>query len=247
MTELAILVPVLGRPHRVKPLLDSIEATTPRPYNVYFVCDSDDHAEQQAVADDPRAARPILCVSGSYAEKINAAGEHTDEPLLFLGADDLTFHPGWLQAATAKLTPGIGVVGTQDLCNPRVKRGEHATHFLVTREYAELGQIDGEPGLLCQVYRHNCTDDELIAAAKKRGAYAFAAESIVEHHHPMAGTAPMDPTYEKGTGSLRLDRRLFRRREHLWATVVTVLTLVPAAAALAISALSLWATFSWSA
>lgn len=218
MTELAILVPVLGRPHRVKPLLDSIEATTPRPYNVHFVCDPADKDEQRAIVDDGRAAAPVLCVSGNYAAKINAGVEHTEEPLLFLGADDLTFRPGWLQAASAKLTAGIGVVGTQDLCNPRVKRGEHATHFLVTRDYAERGQIDGEPGLLCEVYRHNFTDDELIATAKARGAYAFAPDSVVEHHHPMAGTAPMDGTYEKGTGSLRLDRRLFRRREHLWAT-----------------------------
>ena len=34
----------------------------------------------------------------------------TDEPLIFQGADDLRFYPGWLEAAKAKLAPGIGVV-----------------------------------------------------------------------------------------------------------------------------------------
>ena len=35
-----------------------------------------------------------------------------------------------------------GVVGTNDLSSKRVMAGTHATHALITREYAELGTID---------------------------------------------------------------------------------------------------------
>lgn len=221
MTEgVAILTPVLGRPQNVRPLLDSIAAVTPDPWRVCFICDVDDLTEIRAVHEaleaDP-AHVALTPLSGKYAQKINAGVKMTAEPLLFLGADDLHFHPGWLEAATARLAEGFHVVGTQDHCNPRTIRGEHATHFLVTREYAERGQLDGQPGLLCEVYAHNSVDDELIATATRRGAYAFAGDSIVEHRHPMAGTAEMDPTYEKAVRAIPRDRRAFRRRKRIWA------------------------------
>jgi hypothetical protein len=47
----AILVPVLNRPHRVKPRHESIDTTTPEPYRVVFICDPGDVVERQAVAE----------------------------------------------------------------------------------------------------------------------------------------------------------------------------------------------------
>jgi len=140
----------------------------------------------------------------------------TDEPLLFFGADDLHFHPGWLDAARAEFRPGIGVVGTQDLCNRRVLRGEHATHFLVTREYAELPLIDGGRGPLCEEYPHEFVDDELVGTARHRGAWAFAAGSVVEHLHPDAGKAPSDELYAAQAERMRRGRPIFNKRRALW-------------------------------
>lgn len=105
---IAILVPVLGRPHRVQPLLDSIAAATPEPYRVLFICDPHDELERAEVAKASTRSTPARRISGTvyggnYAAKINRGVELTDEPLLFLGADDLNFHPGWLEVATAKL------------------------------------------------------------------------------------------------------------------------------------------------
>jgi glycosyltransferase involved in cell wall biosynthesis len=212
--SLAILVPVLRRPHRVRPLLDSIAAATPEPYRVLFICDPDDAAEIAAIEE---AQGKLIICAGNYAAKINMAVDLTTEPLIFLGADDLHFHEGWLGAAKAKLGPGIGVVGTNDLCSKRVMRGEHSTHSLVTREYVERGTID-EPGkLLHEGYLHEFVDDELVATAKHRGAYVHAHGSIVEHLHPMAGKAPMDELYERQRSRMRFGRRLFRLREPLWS------------------------------
>lgn len=210
--SLVILVPVLRRPQNVRPLMDSIRRSTPDSYRTLFIADPDDEAELEALRDE---GADFTTVTGGYAKKINRGVEITTEPLIFLGADDLRFHKGWLQAATARLTEGIGVVGTNDLGNKRVMRGEHATHSLVTRAYAELGTIDG-PGLLHEGYHHWKVDDELVATAKHRGAWAFARDSFVEHRHPYWGKAETDEVYAKGESHSRRDIRLFHRRRALW-------------------------------
>lgn len=214
---LVVLVPVLDRPHRVAPLVASVRATVPEA-RVLFVTDPGDDAEVAAI-EELMPADPLVFAlecGGRYAAKVNAAVRATEEPLLFLGADDLDFKPGWFEAATAKLTEGIGLVGTNDLGNARVMRGEHATHFLMTRAYAELPTIDGANGPLCEQYEHNCVDDELIGTARKRGAYAHAADSHVEHLHPFWRKAAIDDTYRKGQRRFDRDRRLREKRRRLW-------------------------------
>lgn len=222
MSDLAILVPVLGRPHRVTQLLDAVERATPD-CRVLFLADVGDSAEIDAIKAEQRSLRRPFsvdladCPDGSnYAAKINRGVRLTTEPYVFTGADDLDFKPGWFEAALAAIQPGIGLIGTQDLCNARVIAGEHATHFLVTREYAELPCIDGSPGPLCEEYPHEFVDDELIGTARKRSAYAFAADSIVEHLHPDVGKAPSDPLYAAQRDRMRRGRPIFNRRKPLW-------------------------------
>jgi hypothetical protein len=149
--------------------------------------------------------------------KINAGVRATRAPLLMFGADDLAFHPGWLPAAQRLMSPTVGVVGTQDLCNPRVIRGEHATHCLVARWYTRLGSIDNPRQVLHEGYVHEFVDDEFVATARHRGAFAFAHDSIVEHLHPDAGKAPMDDLYAARRPRMRAGRDVFRHRQHLWA------------------------------
>lgn len=212
-----IVVPVLDRPHRVGPLLESIEAATPEPHRVLFACTAGMDAELAAVRDAGADYFAIPHQRGDYARKINhAISAESDEPLIFCAADDLHFHEGWLPAATAKLTEEVGVVGTNDLGNRRVMKGRHATHSLVTRDYAEQGLIDGRPGLLCEMYWHEYVDDELVATAKHRNAWSFAADSIVEHLHPDWGKAPMDDSYAQQKERMRVGFRTYQRRSRLW-------------------------------
>lgn len=212
MSELAILVPVLRRPHRVEPLLKAFRATTP-PARLLFICDPDDADEIAAIE---REGAEFITLAGNYAEKIRAGVEATTESLLFLGADDLQPEPGWLKRAKAHLTEKTQVVGVNDMCSERVKAGNHATHFLLTREYALRPLPDGRPGPLCDLYDHSYVDDELVGTARRRGAIAFATDSIVRHLHPDNGTAEWDETYAKGRAMIRQDRRLFRERRSLW-------------------------------
>lgn len=215
MGELAILVPVLGRPHRVKPHLDSIERCTPDA-RVVFIADPDDGEEIAAIQRE-RQGRPftveILLSAGSYARKINRGVMRTTEPLIFFGADDLEFLPRWFEEAKRWLRSGVEVVGVNDLLNRR--RPFKATHFLVTREYADCPTIDGERGPLCELYAHNFVDDEFVAVAKKRRAYVYAEGVKVKHHHPMGG-AEDDETYRRGRSTFQHDRRIFKRRMKLW-------------------------------
>lgn len=214
--QLVVLVPMLGRAHRVVPLLESIRATCEA--RVLFLVSPGDVTVHAAV---DRAGCERLTVaklpSGDYARKINAGYRHTTEELLFLAADDLLFHSGWFEAALAHLGPGIGVVGTNDLGSPRVMRGEHATHSLVTRSYVDqFGTVD-EPGLvLHEGYPHEYVDDELVGTAKHRGAWAFAVESHVEHLHPNWGKARSDALYAQQRSRMRAGAALYQQRRRMW-------------------------------
>lgn len=218
--SVAILVPVLGRPHRVEPLVESIESATSPPFRVVFATSPGDQAEVAAI-DAVGAGRPWVGsveVDGNYATKINAAIALTDDPLLFTGADDLDFHPGWLEAALRRLGPTAAVVGTQDLCNPAVLAGEHATHFLVTREYVDLfGTIDERDKLLHESYPHEWVDNELIETARYRRLYEFAPDSVVEHLHPIGGKAPPDSLYDAREARTDEGRPIFEARRRLWS------------------------------
>lgn len=216
--DVVVLVPMLGRAHRVRPLLESLHASTDQA-RLLFVCHHGDSEVMAAVmasgADHMLLNRAPV---GDYARKVNAAYRATTEPLIFLGASDLFFHPGWLEAARAELRPGIGVVGTNDLGNPRVIAGTHSTHSLVTRVYADrYGTIDGPGQILCEAYPHEYVDDELVGTAKHRGAWAFAYEARVEHLHPnWHPEVPMDEVYRGQQRRMAVGRRIFNRRRHRW-------------------------------
>jgi hypothetical protein len=215
--DLAILVPMLGRPHHVVPLLTSIDATVPGA-RVLFLCTPGD---RDVISEIDAAGRERVLVpripDGDYARKINLGYRQTTEPLLFTGASDLNFCPRWFEAARARLEPGIGVVGTNDLGSPRVKAGKHSTHSLVTREYADVhGLIDKPGAILHEGYHHFYVDDELVATARHRGAWAMASSSRVEHLHPYWNKAPRDKTYNLGCQKSQQDQAKFEARRHLW-------------------------------
>jgi hypothetical protein len=217
MSRLAILVPMLGRPDRVRPLLDSIRATAPTARVLFITTPTDsDVIDAIDAAGEERIDIDYL-PAGDYARKINAGYRHTTEPLLFTGAIDLKFHPGWFEACERRLGPPIGVVGTNDLTNKRTMTGRHSTHSLVTRDYADrCGTIDRAGEILHEGYPHEFVDDELVATARHRRAWAHAADAFVEHLHPMAGKAPMDALYAQQPARMEAGRAVFRRRQRLW-------------------------------
>ncbi len=218
----AILVPTYRRAARVAPLLAGIREATGPAHAVYFVVEGHD-AESLAAVREAGGGLIVNPGQPSYASCINAAYRATTEPFLFVGADDLEFTRGWLEAALDTMAdPRVGVVGTADRETPT---DDHATHYLVRRRYIEeQGGCMDRRDLVLYPYAHNYADCEIVCTAKARDAYAFCAGSLVLHHHPgwaHDGTVrrdhPLfDATYAKGNRCLDEDRRLFTERARLW-------------------------------
>ena len=187
------LVPVLGRAQAIKPLVDSIKASTRTPWSVLFLCTP---ADSEAIAACFEQSMRYSNVSqqivpwdagpGDWARKINLGYSLTNEEFILLGATDLRFHPGWDEIALyAAATANAGVIGTNDLGNATVMRGHHSTHPLVRRSYIEVcGTIDEPDKVVHEGYQHQWVDTELCETAKARGEWAFARDSHVEHMHP---------------------------------------------------------------
>jgi hypothetical protein len=217
-----VIVPVLHRPQNVKPFMDSLRASTGLA-TAWFVVEAGDEAEEGEV----RANGGQVLSSPdahTFAEKVNFAYRETSieppswragAPWVLLVGDDVRFRPGWLDhAQDVARRYKADVVGTNDLANPRVARGEHATHPMIRRSYIdEHGASWDGPGVVChEGYHHWHVDDEIVLAAKQRGTFQAALGSQVEHLHPIAGKAEMDDIYQLGEKHAAVDQRLFKRR-----------------------------------
>lgn len=214
--RVAVIVPVLERPQNAEPFMRSLRASTGLA-TCYAICETVDHPSQSAWMK--AGAEVIVGDAHTFAEKVNvgvsvSAKFAPPHPWLFLTGDDVRFHPGWLDHAQAIAGDTHHVVGTNDMGNPRVIAGEHATHLLVRRSYVtEVGASWDGPGVAChEGYRHWFVDDEVVTAAKQRNVWAMALGSRVEHLHPAWGKAEMDDVYELGQKAADEDGRLFRRR-----------------------------------
>ena len=211
MSDLVVLVPVLNRPHRVRPLIESFNASGAPGY-LRFIVHHRDRAEWQALMDADACF--TIGEASSWPEKINLGYRGRVEPWLLLAADDIHFHPGWWEATELLRDAGYGVIGTNDLGNPAVLRGTHTTHALVSRRYIDEkgGTVDGPGTVIHEGYRHWFCDNELVETAKARGQWAFCRESIVEHLHPYYGKAPHDATYALGEKHRHEDAALWAQR-----------------------------------
>lgn len=213
---IAILVPVLGRAHQLEPLLASIDTNTDSEHRTFFICSPGDAAIKTA-----RKTKAVVLIAdwqpgrGDYAKKLKLGYEKSTEPWLFQGATDLVFYPGWdIHALRVAERTGCGVIGTNDLGNPLVKRGRHSTHSLFSRSYIDHwgGTADGSGLIFSEVYDHQWSDSEFIETATRRRQFAFSKRSIVEHLHPHWGKGEMDATYEKAHLHTNDDVKLFMRR-----------------------------------
>lgn len=214
--RVAVIVPVMRRPQAAKPFMDSLRASTGMA-TVYAIVDGDDDETRLAWLD----AGAVVCGTSeseplrTFAKKINHGYQITEEPWLFIVGDDVRFHAGWLDHAMhAANVRGCDVVGTNDLGNPRVLAGEHATHMLIRRSYVDEygGSWDGPSVLAHDKYAHMFVDDEIVAAAKQRHMFTVALSSIVEHMHPVWEKGATDEVYALGRKFAFQDKQRFTKR-----------------------------------
>lgn len=209
--QVDVFIPTLNRPQNIEPLMTSLRASTGLATPWFIIEEGDD----ATLAEVERCGAYWIERSGTFAEKINHAYRQTEAPWLFLAGDDVRFRPGWLDhTQDIARRYAANVIGTNDLANPSVMRGEHATHMLVSRRYVEQhgASFDG-PNIVChEGYRHWFVDNEIVAAAKKRHTFQMAMAAEVEHLHPIVGKAPMDECYELGKQHAAADQHLFEAR-----------------------------------
>lgn len=213
MPDVAIFIPTLGRADRLPQVRQNALSSAPGKLAVYFIIEPTDEPAE-TILRELRA--PYFFNSGkpNYADAINTAYHKTSEPYFFTGADDLDFQPGWLDEAMQCMVSPVRVVGTNDLHNGEVLKGEHATHYLVDRRYIqeESGIADQPDTVLYNGYVHNFTDIEFVGLAKKRGRFAPCLSAVVEHRHWGWGLNPKDTTYAKQDGSWQADSDKFNQR-----------------------------------
>jgi len=216
VAEIDILIPTLGRAHFLPGLIANIEETTPLPHEVIFAVDSGDEATWGARFEGYLA----LEANGTYPMKTNAAYLAGRSPLVLPTADDVVFHPGWLEAALNALSdPSVQVVGTRDL-SPITADGSHVTMPILRRSYVEdPGAAWGETGTVFhEGYHHNYVETETWQLARQRGVARFAPESVIEHRHPDWGTRERDETDARGNAANKqTDLELFEGRRARWA------------------------------
>jgi glycosyltransferase involved in cell wall biosynthesis len=220
----AIIVPVAKRDNSELFLTSLADSLTPRQRELtrlYVMGDRSDSdttiAWLSQVRDIPMMvdSHDYLRTMGSFAEKVNRGFEISDEPWILLVGDDVQFHRGWLdQAMATAAETNAQVVGTNDLGNPVVMAGAHATHMLIRRLYVqELGaSLDG-PGIVChEGYRHWYVDNEIVELARKRDVWAPCLTSHVEHMHPLFGKGRVDDVYVVGQEAAETDKALWLTR-----------------------------------
>lgn len=219
-----VLVPVLNRPAAAAPLVENILSTCPEAYVHFLVSPGDTKQIKALTRIHDQDGRVIISHvpfgpgPGDYARKINWGYEFPcagPGEWIFTGADDLRFHPDWFDHALDRAyRTDASVVGTQDLCNPSVKRGLHSTHSMIARSYIEEqgASWDGPGTVLHEGYDHQCVDNELCRVAMERGEWAFANDSVVEHLHWICGKGQRDQTAEKAFAKGREDIRLYQQR-----------------------------------
>jgi hypothetical protein len=152
---------------------------------------------------------------GRFPVKLNVGYRETSAPWVQFVGDDVRFHPGWLdhQQHVAGLYKAK-VVGSNDLANQRVMRGEHATHWMLSRDYIETSGAswDGPGTLAHEGYKHWFVDDEIVAKAKAEGVFQVALGAVIAHLHPITGLVETDKVYRRNDQHAERDRIHFKKR-----------------------------------
>ncbi len=211
LPPVAILIPTM-RAHLIPTLIDNIADATPSAHEVYWACTED--SECAAVLQ--KCGQKVLIDKGGFwPARINALFKWTSEPFVFIAADDVKFHPGWLEAAFIAMerVQGCGIVSVNDLNNP------YGTLSLISREYIDTfgGTMDRTGPVIHPGYHHNWSETEMRQTAERRGRWTYCAESVVEHMHHDCKKAPYDEVYAIGDRFLQEDVTLFFSRHPLWA------------------------------
>lgn len=170
-------------------------AENPEAIEHWFAVDSDDAESLEKLA----RFRRVECVPGGYSVGAwNTAAAAATGDILVQMSDDFEPPIAWDKMI-------IDALGDPSL--PRVLRVSDGirSDSLITLAIITRAWHDAH-GLFDPAFRNVYSDNDLTARAEKTGAIIDAHEIVFTHHHPIAGKAEWDKTYERGNDLKEYER-----------------------------------------
>ncbi len=213
----AVLLPSLGRPHRLEEVVRNIRRTTPEDHMI-LACVGDPESLEILTGLGVYAFDDTADEDKRYVTRMNKlvkVAAAFNAKTVFFGSDDVIHHHGWLSNALEVMVggDGVSVVVVNDLHNPQ------GTQALVDADYLDHTVFDDPSVAFHPGYMHQFADTEMFLTAAINGECARAMTSIVEHLHPTWGapnSLPNDDTYKKAQSwqVWRHDAALWEERLH---------------------------------
>lgn len=205
---ISVLLPTTGRPDMAEQCVRQLrDTTTGHDIEIIAAVDADETSRDRLT---PLVDR--LLYSDTHRGCSNAWNDalaaSAGDPVVF-AADDLTWEPGWLDAALATLAEfpdGWGLVGFND----GHWREELSTHYLMSRRFI-VEVLGGR--IAWDFYRHSFNDLEVNERAKLAGRYAWCEDAHVYHAHWTFGDRPQDETDARTLGDHAESQRMFNERQ----------------------------------
>jgi hypothetical protein len=208
--NLTVIVPSRGRPHTVPQLAAAFRDTCTAETRLLFAVDEDDPeypAYRDAVgeADAGFPARLVAQPHGTMVSALNrgarllldAAAPDVPDAIGFMGDDHRPRTHGWDTAYLDALSALPGIVYGNDL----IQGADLCSQFAVTTGIVRrLGHM--APSVLIHLYM----DNYWLLLGRKAGCITYLPEVIVEHLHPVGGTAEWDDGYRRVNAPLMYAR-----------------------------------------
>lgn len=188
MTNISIIVPLLGRPLGLERLMRSVKALN---------LPEDVTVETIAIQDEPRMGVPIRLKQGVQV----SAGEY-----IVYAANDMEFTPDCLMNALRTAEQGYDLIAfnTGEIYPDE---GNICEHFMIKRSF--IPKIGGE--IFDTEMQHAGVDNLLWAKAKKFGKAISCRDAHVIHHHFTKGEA-FDEVYQLAYSTVEQDRALLKQK-----------------------------------
>lgn len=208
----AILLPSLGRPHRLEGAATNIHLNTDLDHEILWCVGGLlskqilDGLEERYLDDTDNEDKRYVTRMNKLVVWARAEGFKS----VFFGSDDVVHHDGWLNEALAVMEKERrAYVVVDDMRNP------NGTQAVMHMDYLPFACFDDEKAAFHAGYHHNYADTEQQVTAQKNQQWARAMDSKVEHLHPIYQTQtsrPWDDTYRNAFTHWEQDSKVFHDR-----------------------------------
>lgn len=175
--RVSVVVPTLGRPEKLKRLVEHIKQNAWWPnYEIIVVHDGEEIQPFDGVFSIRNEERQGVPKTLKRGVEVSSG-----DLVMYLGNDCIPY-PGFMVQALYKQYQAFGekmdgLVGLNDM----YWHGEFATHWLASKDL--LPMLDGE--FFHTGYNHCGCDNELTERCRKAGKYMWAEHALVYHDHPV--------------------------------------------------------------